>query len=65
MTSQGGGEDNQIYMPINAAVNVITDAQKNVYDSIQVKAQSPDVVDAADTAIVKKLMISRHDNKAR
>ncbi len=37
LTSQGGG-DNQIYMPINAAVNVITDAQKNVYDSIQVEA---------------------------
>jgi putative ABC transport system permease protein len=64
LTSQGGGEDNQIYMPINAAVNVITDSKKNVYDSIQVEAQSPDVVDAADTAIVNKLLISRHDNKA-
>lgn len=64
LTSQGGGEDNQIYMPINAAVNVITDAKKNVYDSIQVEAQSPDVVDAADTAIVNKLLISRHDNTA-
>jgi putative ABC transport system permease protein len=64
LTSQGGGEDNQIYMPINAAVNVITDAKKNVYDSIQVEAQSPDVVDAADTAIVNRLLISRHDNTA-
>lgn len=64
LTSQGGGEDNQIYMPINAAVNVITDAKKNVYDSIQVEAQSPDVVDAADTAITNKLLISRHDNTA-
>jgi putative ABC transport system permease protein len=64
LTSQGGGEDNQIYMPINAAVNVITDAKKNVYDSIQVEAQSPDVVDTADTAIVNKLLISRHDNTA-
>ena len=64
LTSQGGGEDNQIYMPINAAVNVITDAKKNVYDSIQVEAQSPDVVDAADTTIVNKLLISRHDNTA-
>jgi ABC-type transport system, involved in lipoprotein release, permease component len=63
LTSQGGSEDNQIYMPINAAVNVITDAQKNVYDSIQVEAQSPAVVDSADTTIVKKLLISRHDNK--
>jgi putative ABC transport system permease protein len=64
LTSQGGGEDNQIYMPINAAVNVITDAKKNVYDSIQVEAQSPDVVEAADTAITNKLLISRHDNTA-
>jgi putative ABC transport system permease protein len=65
LTSQGGGEDNQIYMPINAAVNVITDAKKNVYDSIQVEAQSPDVVDTADTVIVNKLLISRHDNTAK
>jgi putative ABC transport system permease protein len=64
LSSQGGGEDNQIYMPINAATNVITDAKKNVYDSIQVEAQSPDVVDSADTAITNKLLISRHDNKA-
>ena len=64
LTSQGGGEDNQIYMPINAAVNVITDAKKNVYDSIQVEAQSSDVVDTADAAIVNKLLISRHDNTA-
>jgi ABC-type antimicrobial peptide transport system, permease component len=64
LEEEGGGGDNQIYMPINAAVNVIDDAQKNVYDSIQVEAQGPDVVDAADTAIVKKLLISRHDNKA-
>lgn len=63
LASQDGGGDNQIYMPINVAVNVITDAKKNVYDSIQVEAQSPDVVDAANTAIVQKLLISRHDNK--
>jgi putative ABC transport system permease protein len=63
LTSQGGGGDNQIYMPINAAVNVITDAKKNVYDSIQIEAQSPDVVPDATTIITNKLMISRHDNK--
>ncbi len=32
LKEQGGGEDRQIYMPIDAAVNVITDAKKNVYD---------------------------------
>ena len=63
LTSQGGGEDNQIYMPINAAVNVITDAKKNQFDSIQIEAQSPDVVPDAVTIITNKLMISRHDNK--
>jgi putative ABC transport system permease protein len=63
ITSQGGGEDNQMYMPINAAVNLITDAKKNQYDSIQIEAQSPDVVPDAVTIITNKLMISRHDNK--
>lgn len=63
LTSQGGGEDNQMYMPINAAINVITDAQKNVYNSIQIEAQSPDVVDSATATITQKLMISRHNNK--
>ncbi len=63
LSSQGGGEDNQIYMPINAAVNVITDKQKNQFDSIQIGAQSPDVVPDAVTIITNKLVISRHDNK--
>ena len=63
LKEQGGSEDRRIYMPINAAVNVIADAKKDVYDSIQVKAQSVDVVDTVSTAIEKKLMISRHINK--
>ena len=58
-----GGQDNQIYMPIEAAVNVVTDAKKDIYDSIQVKAQSLDVVDTVVKEIEKKLMISRHINK--
>ena len=63
LTSQGGGGDNNIYMPINAVVNVITDAKKNQFDSIQIEAQSPDAVPDAVTIITNKLMISRHDNK--
>jgi putative ABC transport system permease protein len=63
LKEQGGGEDRQIYMPIAAAVNVITDAKKDVYDSIQVKAQSVDVVDTVGTEIENKLMVSRHINK--
>ncbi|OEU43651.1 ABC transporter substrate-binding protein [Methanosarcina sp. Ant1] len=58
-----GGQDNQIYMPIDAAVNVVTDAKKEIYDSIEVKAQSLDVVDTVVKEIEKKLMISRHINK--
>ena len=62
LTSQGGSADNQIIIPINAAVNLITNAQKNQYDSIQVEAQSPDVVNDTVTVITSKLMMSRHDN---
>lgn len=62
LTSQGGGIDYQMCMPIKAAVNVIKDAKKNVYNSIQIEARSPDVVDTVDKAIVNKLLISRHDN---
>ena len=64
LKEEGGSEDRQIYVPIDAAVNVITDAKKDVYDSIQVKAQSVDIVDTVSTTIEKKLMISRHVNKA-
>ena len=63
ISSQGGGEDNQMYMPINAAVNIITDAKKNQFDSIQIEAQSPNAVPDATTIITNKLMIERHDNK--
>ena len=64
LKEEGGGGDRQIYMPIDAAVNVITDAKKDVFDSIQVKAKSVDVVDTVSyEAIEKKLMISRHINK--
>lgn len=60
LKEEGGGQDRQIYMPIDAAVNVITDAKKDVFDSIQLKAQSVDVVDTVVTEVEKKLMISRH-----
>jgi putative ABC transport system permease protein len=60
LKEEGGSEDRQIYMPIDAAVNVITDAKKDVFDSIEVKAQSVDVVDTVVTEIENKLMTSRH-----
>ncbi len=60
LKEEGGSGDRQIYMPIDSAVNVITDAEKDVFDSISVKAQSVDAVDTVVTQIEKKLMISRH-----
>ena len=64
LKEEGGSNDRQIYLPIDAAVNVIPDAKKDVYDSIQVKAKSVDIVDTVSDTIEKKLMISRHVNKA-
>jgi putative ABC transport system permease protein len=64
LKEEGGSNDRQVYMPIDAAVSVIKDAKKDVYDSIQVKAQSVEIVDTVSKTIEKKLMISRHVNKA-
>lgn len=58
LTEEGQG-DRSIYMPIDAAVNLIDDAEKDVYDTITVKAKSEDLVDGLMEDIEKKLMISR------
>lgn len=63
LKEEGGIEDRQVYMPIDAALNVITGAKKDVFDSIQVKAQNADMVDTVVTKIEKRLIISRHINK--
>jgi putative ABC transport system permease protein len=63
LKEEDGGGDRQIYMPIDAAVNLITDAKNEVFDFIHVKARSVDVVDTVSTAIEIKLLISRHINK--
>ncbi len=60
LSEEGGRGDRNIYMPINAAVTVIDDAQEGVYDTIFVKAKSEDLVDGLMEDIVDKLMISRH-----
>jgi putative ABC transport system permease protein len=62
LTEEGQG-DISIYMPIDAAVNLIDGAEDGVYDSIIVKARSEDLVDGLMDDIVDKLMISRHINK--
>ncbi|AKB18019.1 MULTISPECIES: ABC transporter permease [unclassified Methanosarcina] len=58
LTEEGQG-DRSIYMPIDAAVNLIDDAEEDVYDTITVKAKSEDLVDGLMEDIEAKLMISR------
>ena len=60
LAEEGGYGDRSIYMPINVAVNLITDAKKDVFDTIIVKAKSEDLVDTVMEDITDKLMISRH-----
>ena len=59
LTEEGQG-DRSLYMPIDAAVNLIDDAEEDVYDTITVKAKSEDLVDGLMEDIEDKLMISRH-----
>lgn len=59
LTEEGQG-DRSIYMPIDAAVNIIDDAEEDVYDTITVKAKSEDLVDGLMEDIEDKLMVSRH-----
>lgn len=63
LKEQNEVQDQQINMPRDAAMNLIKDAKRNVFNSIEVKAQSADIVDTVSTAIVNKLMVSRHINK--
>lgn len=57
---EDGESDNSIIMPIDAAVNIIDDAEDDVYDSIVVLADDSDNVETVVEAIEEKLMISRH-----
>ena len=60
LEEKGEGDDSKIYMPINGAVDLIEDAEDNVFDTITVKARSEDLVDGLMEDIEDKLMISRH-----
>jgi putative ABC transport system permease protein len=60
LEEEGMGDDSKIYMPIDGAVDLIEDAQEDVYDTITVKAKSEDQVDGLMDDIIDKLMISRH-----
>jgi putative ABC transport system permease protein len=60
LAEEGERGDRSIYMPIDGAVNLLDDAEDDVYDSITVKAKSEDLVDELMEDIVDKLMVSRH-----
>ncbi|MEZ5334106.1 MAG: ABC transporter permease [Methanolobus sp.] len=51
--------DNAIIMPIDAAVEIIEDAENNVYDTIVVKASDTDYVETVVEDIEERLMLSR------
>ncbi|MCD4703740.1 MAG: ABC transporter permease [Methanosarcinaceae archaeon] len=55
-----GDNDNGIIMPINAVVDIIEDAENDVYNSIIVTVNDADNVEAVVEDIEEKLMISRH-----
>jgi putative ABC transport system permease protein len=55
-----GESDSAIIMPIDSAVNIIDDAEPDVFDSIVVKADDVDNVETVVDDIEEKLMISRH-----
>jgi putative ABC transport system permease protein len=60
LEEKGEGDDSKIYMPIDGAVELIEDAEEDVYDTISVKAESEEQVDTLMEDIEEKLMISRH-----
>lgn len=55
-----GESDSAIVMPIDSAVEIIDDAEPDVYDFIVVKADDVDNVETVVENIEEKLMISRH-----
>jgi putative ABC transport system permease protein len=63
LEEKGMGDDSKIYLPIDGAIDIIDDAEKDVYDSITVKAKSEDLVDGLMEYIEKRLMVSRHINQ--
>jgi putative ABC transport system permease protein len=55
-----GESDNSIIMPIDSAVDIIDDAEEDVYDTVIVKASDTKHVETIVDTIEEKLMISRH-----
>jgi putative ABC transport system permease protein len=63
LESEGGSPDREIIMPIDAAVEIIEDAERDKYDSIVVKVEDVDAVETVAEEIESRLMISRHVNE--
>lgn len=55
-----GEDDNAVIMPIDAAVELIEDAEPNVYDSIVIKVNDVENVETVVEEVEEKLMLSRH-----
>jgi putative ABC transport system permease protein len=56
----GGGGDNSIIMPIEAARNTLSDVGTDEFDSITVKVTDENLVEETISDIDAKLMLSRH-----
>ena len=60
LKASDGGDDNRIYMSIEAARDVIENVGQKKLDSIVLKVDNPDNVDAITSEIDLRLMMSRH-----
>jgi putative ABC transport system permease protein len=56
----GGGNDNTIFMPINAARTIITNVVTNQFSSIQVKVTDAGLVNEVMNTTEERLLLSRH-----
>ncbi|WP_129597051.1 ABC transporter permease [Methanohalophilus profundi] len=59
LESEGDRSDSEIVMPIDAAVEVIEDAESDEFDSIVAKTENSDMVDPVMEEMEEKLMLSR------
>jgi putative ABC transport system permease protein len=55
-----GEDDNAVIMPIDAAVELIEDAEADIYDSIVIQASDVENVEVVVADVEERLMISRH-----
>lgn len=60
LKASDGSDDNRIYMPIEDTRDAIEDVSQKKIDSIVVKVDNPDNVEAVTAEIDSKLLMSRH-----